>query len=207
MIQNVPEGHHCTHTWTMVSNRQLLKKGSCLSEQISTPVDGLDICISNQATVFSKKYLLWKFCNIKRTVEVGPCPALLTPYCGKQRLFKMCLALRDFISISRLLHLVGCRLSVHLGGFVNCPALPTWQKLANDLFLVVGRGPLYQFKWPERHLGILKSESYKIFSHRTDQENDIIISSAPHKVNTEYWNGGGPQQHVIWSSSTCIKDQ
>lgn len=36
---------------------------------------------------------------------------------------------------------------------------------------------------PERHMGVSKSKSYENFSHTTDQENYMIISSGPHKVN------------------------
>lgn len=36
---------------------------------------------------------------------------------------------------------------------------------------------------PERHMGLSKSKSYKNFSHTTDQENYMIISSGSHKVN------------------------
>lgn len=42
----------------------------------------------------------------------------------------------------------------------------------------------YRELGPERHMGVLKPESYENFSHTTDQENYMIISSGPHKVNT-----------------------
>lgn len=52
-------------------------------------------------------------------------------------------------------------------------------------------------------MGILKSELLEL----CPQENDIIISSGPHKVDTQYCNGDGPQQHGMWSSNIFIKDQ
>lgn len=43
-------------------------------------------------------------------------------------------------------------------------------------------------------MDVLKSESHENLAHTIDQENDTIISSGPHKVNTQYHNGVGPQQ-------------
>lgn len=110
--------------------------------------------------VFSSKYQLCKFYNIKLTVEVRPWPVISDCMLWETMAFQMCLALRDFIFHQVFADLRGCRMSVHQGGFMNstiCPAPPTWQRLANYLFLEVGRGPLYQFtvgNWDQRGIWV-----------------------------------------------------
>lgn len=56
--------------------RRLLKKGVCLSEGISTPLSGLNICMSDQAKGLSQKCIYFLSLITRFTVEVRPCPIL-----------------------------------------------------------------------------------------------------------------------------------
>lgn len=134
-------------------------------------------------------YLLSKFCNIKLIGEVKSCPILGYSMLWKTMAFQTASPWDASFSSRLSLHLGECKMSVHLDGFLNstiCPAPPTQQRLTSYLFLGVGRGHfINSLLWTEeRHMGVLKSGSHENFSHTTDQENDIINPSRPHKVNT-----------------------